>query len=461
MRVVLFGTGDYYERYKIWFINVNVVAVLDNDCQKHGKIIDGTKILPPADVLKIDFHRIYILNFAHSSEILLQLLDLGVERSKIFSYDEIYDTLFEFLPTYTPNMFIPNLNFNSFLSGKKKIVCFSFELDLNGAVIALQQAVTVFKNNGYSVIVVSARDGTMRKTFVEMNVSVVISPDIYVKALDDLNWLVQFDLIFVNTHRFYYLFRRYHGKALVIWWLHEPDSFYDNGSHILSNLLCDNVTTVAVSSLAKKAFSNKCPKWEVEILRVGLRDFYNFSENTSTNSKIIFAVIGAITHNKGQHILLDAIQMLSQEEISKCEFWIIGSAQSSFGINVIRRAQKMCNVFVFENMDIKILHKKIYPKISILICPSFEETMSLTAIESMMHQKAVLVSNGTGIADFIESKWNGCVFKAGNAKSLFFQIQWIINNRCCLSEMGRNARSTYERSFSLDAFETSLLSLIR
>lgn len=44
MRVLLFGTGEYYQGYKYFFSRVEIVALLDNDWRKQGAVLDGIMI---------------------------------------------------------------------------------------------------------------------------------------------------------------------------------------------------------------------------------------------------------------------------------------------------------------------------------------------------------------------------------------------------------------------------------
>ena len=40
MRVLIFGTGNYYNRYKKWFSKQEVVAILDNAVEKQNTITE-------------------------------------------------------------------------------------------------------------------------------------------------------------------------------------------------------------------------------------------------------------------------------------------------------------------------------------------------------------------------------------------------------------------------------------
>ena len=40
MQYIIFGTGDYYERYKKWFDKKDIVALIDNSPAKQNTFID-------------------------------------------------------------------------------------------------------------------------------------------------------------------------------------------------------------------------------------------------------------------------------------------------------------------------------------------------------------------------------------------------------------------------------------
>ena len=57
MKYLIFGTGDYYERYKDWFAKEDIAALLDNSPQKQNTKIDGIRVMAPEDGVKLSFAR--------------------------------------------------------------------------------------------------------------------------------------------------------------------------------------------------------------------------------------------------------------------------------------------------------------------------------------------------------------------------------------------------------------------
>ena len=85
MKILLFGTGDYYNRCKKWFENQEVLALLDNSEQKQYTMIDGLKVLPPAEGVVLKYDIIVILSF-YVEQMKRQLISLGVKPEKIYHF---------------------------------------------------------------------------------------------------------------------------------------------------------------------------------------------------------------------------------------------------------------------------------------------------------------------------------------------------------------------------------------
>ena len=79
MKVLVMGTGSYYQRKKAG-IQGDVIAFVDNF--KEGEY-EGKEVIRPADTGKYNYDRIYIMS-VHFISMGYQLLGLGVAREKIY-----------------------------------------------------------------------------------------------------------------------------------------------------------------------------------------------------------------------------------------------------------------------------------------------------------------------------------------------------------------------------------------
>lgn len=84
-KAVVFGIGKLYEVYKNQlFSDFDIVALIDNDFSKHGKVIDGLEVLPSDALDEIDYDIVCVTtNTENSYEIKKQLIKRGVKIDRI------------------------------------------------------------------------------------------------------------------------------------------------------------------------------------------------------------------------------------------------------------------------------------------------------------------------------------------------------------------------------------------
>lgn len=456
MRALLFGTGEYYHRYKWCFSRVEIVALLDNDVRKQGTRLDDLPIMAPSAALGEPYDGIYLLSI-HAAAMRRQLLDLGVSPAKIFDCDEIYDSLQGFLPKFTLSAdHSPRQRQGNAL----RIAVLAQDMEFYGATVVLCQAVQILAQY-WEVTVVAMRDGPLRESFLQAGAKVAVDPLLLIAPLDEIPWVPQYDLLFINTNLFYGLFRRNHLRLPMIWWLHEPEMLYQGKfCEKIAGKYSDNIHVYAVGTLAAEPFQKRCPQWPMAgMLRFGVEDFF-LHHSRRRNEKMIFAVVGTIDPIKGQDVFIEAIMQLPDEMRAQCEFWLIGGTAGDFAAEVLRQAAEIPGMKVFGVLDREQM-KEIYQTMDVLVCPSREESMSAVTVEAMMHFHPCIVSERTGVAEFVSERENGLIFPAEDAAALADKMRWMFERRDHLNEMGLRARGTYERYFSCEAFAEELLRVVK
>ena len=91
-----------------------------------------------------------------------------------------------------------------------------------------------------------------------------------------------------------------------------------------------------------------------------------------------------------------------------------------------------------------------------MVVPSREESFSMVAAEAMMMEKVCIISDNCGISDYIEDGKNGLIFRSENADDLRKIMMWCENHREELSEIGKNARESYEHYFTTEIHKRRL-----
>ena len=188
MKYIIFGTGDYYNRFKHWFTGRDVIAVLDNDEKKQGQELDGHPIMAPACIMNMEYDAVIILSF-YVTEMKKQLLYLGVDNDKIFHFYDLHDLF---------------LKDEEGLKRKttKSILLLSHDLELGGPALALFHAAVVLKKAGYEVVYGSMRDGELRNKLEESFIPVIIDERLQICFMKELIWTNKYDLVICNTVNF-------------------------------------------------------------------------------------------------------------------------------------------------------------------------------------------------------------------------------------------------------------------
>ena len=103
---------------------------------------------------------------------------------------------------------------------------------------------------------------------------------------------------------------------------------------------------------------------------------------------------------------------------------------------------------------------KIFNRIDILVCPSREDPMPAAVTEAIRSRIPCIVSEAVGTADYIHDGVEGWLFQNENASELAEKLKWCVEHESRIEEIGRNARGVYEKYFSMEAFENSLIELV-
>lgn len=347
MKIVLFGTGDYYNKYKKWFAPGDIVALLDNNSDKAGLTLDGYPVLLPENIIDLYYDYIVILS-VHEKEMRKQLIDLGVEDDKIiastqlFRHPEITRTQIEaqlFLPDS-----ISREDFDSVSKGDI-ILLMSYDLNLNGASLALYYAAICLNEAGYQVIVASWDDGQLRGMLNNKGIAVIVDQNLELRTEKQITWVRGYKKVLCNTLMYYNFLSDRDMDEKYIWWLHDPEIFYENlDKKILESISLNNLYVYAAGRIAASAVEKYIPGVEAKLLLCGIPDT---EVHKLKSQQIEMAVIANVQEYKGQDILIDALKELSTDELQQLHVRIIGNLDSVYAKNLMIRSESLGNTVDF------------------------------------------------------------------------------------------------------------------
>lgn len=453
MKLILFGTGKIYEdRKKDIFHKDEIVAFLDNNYLLWNTLKDGINIYSPEEVKKLNYDKIILMS-SYAAEMCTQLLALGCRREDILHYEEYF-----YLHREEKQSIDEYIKAEKVLSSNSCLII-SNSLGYHGGAMAAVYAAEALQRCNYDVTICAAQGDTV---FIEeikqKGISIIICPHILLTPWEEMEWAHKYRVIIVNTLPMILCALEIAKHRKVIFWLHESEIAYPSVEYwrrkISQEISNSNIQICAVSDVAKRNFINNYGQHNVAILPCGIPDKYKEREKTATVEIVKCAVIGSIYAVKGQDILLKAMKELLPKENELLEVYLIGSFVNAQYEKEIR---ENCgeNVHIVSEVEQSLL-ADIYSQMDIIVVPSRQETMSLVAIEAMMQGKTCIVSDCAGIADYIENEINGLVFETEQEISLRNCIRWCLRNKEKIRLIGKEARKSYEKYFSLDIFEKSL-----
>lgn len=461
LKFLLFGTGEYYERYKKWFAKEDVLALLDNSLVKQNTCFDGIKVLSPKEGIQLPYDVIVILSF-YVKEMKAQLLDLGVTKEKIYHFYDLHKLLYQEGIRKSVQYFgrAKELAKADAVSGRK-ILLLSNDLSLGGPALALFYTAKSLVKHGWQVVLASMLDGPLREKLLSEDVPVIVDNNLQIETMKESGWGKSFSLLLCNTINFYVFLSNRDVSIPVIWWLHDSAFFYDGvNKDSLRGIDRTNLWIATVGSVPELAIRRFVPAIDVVRLNYGVEDNAVKRQKSikDKTSKLHFVIIGYIEWRKGQDILIEAVKLLSEEIRKKAEFYLVGQNTSMMAQEIKSNIEDIPEIKMTGPVDRdEIIH--IFDLADVLVCPSREDPMPTVAAEAMMFGVPCLVSSVTGTAEYIQDGRNGMIFSSEDVKELSLKLGWCIEHKYRLKQMGKEARTLFERYFSMNVFEKNLLHL--
>lgn len=456
MKLLVFGTGLFFKNRKeelnsIIYKKAEIIAFLDNNPKEVPEC--GTKtIYHPNNALSIDFDMVVLMSLK-AEEMKQQLLDIGVSKEKIYTWDK-----------FKNKMLCGCLQFycaSTKKNPKENILVLSTDLNYNGGTIAAAYAVKALQNRGYNVCL-AAPDGDIRyiKECVAQGINVMICPGIYEFGNEEQFWISQFDVVLVNVFQMMECAVKISKIKPVLWWIHEAKDFYapiiEKYSDYAKVEMFRKLNVRAVSQIPKKNFNCFFPKKITDTLSYGIPDEISLVREGKIQNKVVFAIVGSVCERKAQDIYIKAIKQLTNQQKAKSEFWLIGEIGSDQYSEYVRELSEQEESVFLKGLYSREEMKLVYQDIDVVVCPSVEDPLPIVMTEAMMNERPCIVSDNTGTAEYISDGENGFVVKQGDVEDLANKLQWFIENPDKIKMMGKHARKIYEKHFTLEIFGENL-----
>lgn len=387
-----------------------------------------------------------------------------------------------------------------------RILVIAWRMNYDGGSLAAVNACRALKKAGYSVCLAASEiDDRLLKELCSEQLEVLVCPALPVITEAEERWICCYDAVIVNVFQMIEAASEISKFRPVLWWIHEAgqeySSIYPEYTFLYRSYAeklkqgAQRIYICAVSSRAKQGFEELFPGRAHAILPHGIPDqtkkkvlrgsgelqhrdergcsckFPQHSDDDrncmpgsndpdkngaactdSENSerRITFAVIGGVSYLKAQDIFLDAAEKFREE--TGLRFEIVGRVgTTSYAEEIRRRAESLPNVTLRGELTRAEMARE-YRNIDAIVCSSRDETLSSTIIEGLMYGKVVIMTDHTGIAQYIRNGRNGFICRTEDADSLSDTMRYVVTHWNEMDTVREEARKTYERYFSMDVF---------
>lgn len=448
-RLVVFGTGSFYKRRKALLpSSAMIVAYLDNNKDLEGKDIDGIKVYLPTEVKELKYDYIILVSGV-PGQMKEQLLKLGVQMAKIVYWEEYISIKSKgIVEKYRP--------INTVQAKQSFLVIVPMVNYAGGFLTALYFAQAMLERGYRVVIATQIADNKLVQEILDLGIEVWICPSLLYLDEVELKWINSFDYILCNSLYTIVCASKIKKGKKLLFWLHEYSAQYkDLVEQYKDYIEIENLSYIniaAVSGIAKNNFANYFSNLEskVQILPFGIPEINAVNEKAKVNIELMLC--GAIYPLKNQIAFVEALDELTDKSKLKIHCKIIGKeVNKTYSDRLKHIVEKLAYVDVCGEYNRKQLEKELV-NIDIVVCTSDEETMSMSIVEGMRSSAICLTNDNTGIAEFISNGKNGFVYKQGDKNDLKNKLEHIVEHFSELDYMRHNARKTYEKYFSMEAF---------
>ncbi len=444
MKLVIFGTGNYYKQYKKYFSKDEILYLVDNDEQKQGTMLDG-KIIYEKHQINYSLCDYIIILIKQYKEIRQQLLNMEIPLEKIKSYKDIIDLTQQQIPVISHSK---ELTLHQWITEhkKNKIIIFSHDFSRSGVPVALMNLALLLKKMNYDVLLGALGNGKLQEELEEHDVDYIADLELIYRDDKFLERMKEFNLAIIGS-----LVLAELGKTIVnvkipiMWWLHESNMDYYKKYRLPDEE--DQIYYFAVSNRVKRVFNIFYPMKKIDELLYYLPSINENTELKKINKKILFAVIGKINKIKAQDILIQAIELVPENQREKMQVVFVGSDEEKSKLNWEKIQKRIPQISMIGELTQKEI-EELYNKIDILVCPSRDDPMPIVVSQAMQYGVPCIISDQVGQSEFIKYRSGIMVFPNEDINELLKLIIWCIENPQKLIEEGENALKIYEMYFT-------------
>ncbi|MDH5445822.1 MAG: glycosyltransferase family 4 protein [Gammaproteobacteria bacterium] len=196
---------------------------------------------------------------------------------------------------------------------------------------------------------------------------------------------------------------------------------------------------------------------KIHLLYHGVKDFqpsdeeqcHDFLKKHGISGNAVKILLpGRIEHGKGQHILMEAVHMLAQQNL-QVEVALLGHIMDqAYYDGVCTKLEEWGLTPHVHYLGFVENPVSIYNCFDIIVLTTYAETFGLVLVEGMKCGVAVIGTNAGGVPEIIEHGKTGLLFEPGNADELAACIRKLVEDTGLQSKLARAGQQFANTQFS-------------
>lgn len=200
----------------------------------------------------------------------------------------------------------------------------------------------------------------------------------------------------------------------------------------------------------KSAIFNKSIFDNTDFVHNGIADLPKFSLKVIDRNMINFVCVGTFNYNKGQDIIIEAINLIPENLKERCMFYFIGDGPQLPELKNLVSSYKLNDKIIFLGLrkDVEDLLKNM----DVLLLLSKTEGLPLSIIEGLRQGLYIIATDVGGISEMVGDGFGKLIGRS--SKDLTEYIKYILNENILNEQSQYLAREHYLKYFTLEAMVT-------
>ena len=220
-----------------------------------------------------------------------------------------------------------------------------------------------------------------------------------------------------------------------------------------------HANSMAVATTISDHYGEEFTDARWQVVHLGLVDNQINAKPVDLGSDLIVFFVGRFEKRKGIDTLLDAIERLAPchphvRFVLAGEDRPLAPGQQPVGSSWAARhadAKWIEQVSFPGSVTDEELHE-LYSSADLVVLPSRYESFGLVMVEAMVHGKALISCDTSGIRDVVQPDVDGVLVEPGNVDALVQSIEELLSDHDRRGKLGAAARSRFVEVFHIDRF---------